>query len=392
MKQYDYLIIGAGIIGMTIAYELLERNSTLSIAIIDKEEDVAKHASGRNSGVLHAGFYYTADSLKARFTVEGNKLMKQFCKNNNIFVNETKKIVVAKNEKELEGIYELKKRADVNGVDTSIIDEVEVNKIDPNIKTYQKALYSPTTASVDPKEVCFTLKEVLTQKGVTFYFNTLFPDTTLTYRYLINTAGAYADKIAKQFGLAKHYTMIPFKGIYLKYMENKTAIKTNIYPVPNLNNPFLGVHYTVTVDGSIKIGPTAIPAFWRENYKGFENFNFLEMLEILYYASKLFVLNSFHFRSLALSEMRNYNSKVFIQKAKDMVKNIGNDFKPIPAGIRAQLLNTQTNELIQDFVVEHSNGSTHILNAVSPAFTCSFAFAKHVVNEIKQNEGKINVK
>jgi L-2-hydroxyglutarate oxidase LhgO len=110
------------------------------------------------------------------------------------------------------------------------------------------------------------------------------------------------------------------------------------------------------------------------------------MLEILYYESKLFILNSFNFRSLALSEEKNYSTKLFIQKAKDMVKSIGDDFKPIPAGIRAQLLNTKTNELIQDFVIEHTKGSTHILNAVSPAFTCSFAFAKHIVQEIEKNK------
>jgi len=170
-------------------------------------------------------------------------------------------------------------------------------------------------------------------------------------------------------------------------MENKTDVKTNIYPVPNLANPFLGVHYTVTVDGDIKIGPTAIPAFWRENYRGFDNFNFSEMIEILYYEAKLFILNSFNFRKLALSEMKNYSSKVFIQKAKDMVYKIDNNFKPIPAGIRAQLLDTRTNELIQDFVVEHTDASTHILNAVSPAFTCSFAFAEFVVEEIYKNKG-----
>ncbi len=386
VNKYNYLIVGSGIIGMTIAYELLEKNKNLKIAIIDKEEDVAKHASGRNSGVLHAGFYYSADSLKAKFTVDGNKLMKQFCKNNNIFVNETEKIVVANNEIELKGIYELQKRAEVNGVQTSIIDEDEVCKIDSNIKTYKKALYSPTTASVDPIEVCLKLKEVLKLKDVEFYFNTSFKECHLEYEYMINASGAYADKIAKQFGLAQDYTMLPFKGIYLKYLENKTDIKTNIYPVPNLSNPFLGVHYTVTVDGSIKIGPTAIPAFWRENYKGLDNFNFSEMIEILYYEAKLFILNSFNFRDLAFSEVKNYSNKIFIQKAKNMVKKIGNNFKPIPAGIRAQLLNTKTNELIQDFVVEHTKDSTHILNAVSPAFTCSFAFAKYIVDEIDKNK------
>jgi (S)-2-hydroxyglutarate dehydrogenase len=384
--KYDYLIVGSGIIGMTIAYELKQQNQDLKIALIDKEEDVAKHASGRNSGVLHAGFYYSANSLKAKFTVDGNRLMKEFCSSNSISVKTTQKIVVAKDEKELQGIYELQKRAEVNGVETQIISEEEVFKIDPNIKTYKKALFSPNTASVDPKEVCFKLRDVLKENGVEFFFNSSFEDCKLEYKYLVNSAGAYADKIAKQFGLAQNYTLLPFKGIYLKYMSNKTDIKTNIYPVPNLANPFLGVHYTITSDESIKIGPTAIPAFWRENYQGFDNFNLKEMIEILYYESKLFILNAFNFRKLAIEEMKNYSSKVFIQKAKDMVKNIGNDFKPIPAGIRAQLLNTKTNELVQDFVVEHGINSTHILNAVSPAFTCSFAFAKYVIEEINNNQ------
>lgn len=391
-KKYDYLIVGSGIIGMTIAYELIDKDPNATITIIEKEKDVGEHASGRNSGVLHAGFYYTADSLKAKFTVDGNKLMKDFCKRNDIFVNNTKKVVVAKDAKELNGIYELYKRAKVNGVEAYIIDEDEVSKIDPNIKTFQKALYSPTTASVDPKNVCLKLKDVLIEKGVDFYFNTHFKNCNIDYNYFVNTAGAYADKIAKDFGLAKEYTMLPFKGIYLKYMDNKSDVKTNIYPVPNLSNPFLGVHYTITVDGNIKIGPTAIPAFWRENYKGFDNFNFFEMMEIVYYEVKLFILNSFNFRSLALSEIKNYNRNIFIQKAKSMVKSIGDNFKLMPAGIRAQLLNVKTNELVQDFVVEHGNKSTHVLNAVSPAFTCSFAFAKYVVDEIYKNKGSINVK
>jgi L-2-hydroxyglutarate oxidase LhgO len=386
MKNFDYLIVGAGIIGMSIAYQLKKREPTSTIAIIDKEKEVALHASGRNSGVLHAGFYYSANSLKAKFTREGNALMKKFCKENNIFVKETKKIVVAKDKNQLDGIYELHKRAKINGVETYIIDEKEVEEIDPNVKTYKKALFSPTTASVNPKEVCYKLQEVLESMGVEFFFNRPFKSSNIKYKYLINSAGAYADKIAKEFGLAKNYTMLPFKGIYLKYLENKSDIKTNIYPVPNLANPFLGVHYTITVDGSIKIGPTAIPAFWRENYEGFKNFNLNEMAEIIYYATKLFILNSFNFRDLALSEMQNYNRKKFIAKAKSMVKKIGDRFAPIPAGIRAQLLDTSTNELVQDFVIEHTRGSTHILNAVSPAFTCSFSFAKFVVDEIQKNK------
>lgn len=386
--EYDYLIIGAGIIGMTIAHELKKREPNSTIAIIEKESDVGFHASGRNSGVLHAGFYYTSNSLKARFTVNGNRLMKEFCKGNGITINNTKKIVVAKNESEVSGLYELESRAKINGVDVKIITEDEVKLIDPNIKIYKKALYSPSTASVDPKEVCYKLRDVLIEKGINIYFNTTFESSNLKYNYLINCAGSYSDKIAKEFGLAKNYTLLPFKGIYLKYKKNKTAIKTNIYPVPNLSNPFLGVHYTVTSDGSIKIGPTAIPAFWRENYSGIKNFKLKELIEILYYEMKLFIFNSFNFRKLAFEEMKNYNKVTFIQKAKDMVHDIDDNFEPLPAGIRAQLLNTKTNELVQDFVFEHTKESTHILNAVSPAFTCSFAFSEFIVDEIYKNKEK----
>lgn len=387
---YDYLIIGAGIIGMTIAYELKSQNKNLKIVIIDKEKNVAEHASGRNSGIIHAGFYYSKNSLKAKFCVEGNKLIKEFCLQNGVEVNPTRKVVIAKNEEDLEGIYELHKRAKNNGVETKIISELEVLEIDPNIRTYKKALFSPNTSSVNPKEVCYKLRDILLDKGVYFCFKTEFKDCKVKYNYLINCAGAYSDKIAQRFSLAKNYTMLPFKGQYLKYMSNKKDVKVNIYPVPNLKNPFLGVHFSKTNDGSIKIGPTAIPVFWRENYNKLDNFQLKEMIEIIYYQLKLFVLNSFNFRQLALEEIKNYVNYFFIKKAKTMVKKIDNNFKKMPSGIRAQLLDIQNNKLVQDFVVEHTKESTHILNAVSPAFTCSFAFAKYIVKEIENNQNQSN--
>jgi len=384
MEKVDYLIVGAGIMGMTIAYELINRNQSLHIVIIEKEAEVAVHASGRNSGILHAGFYYSADSLKAKLTADGNKRMKAFCRKNNIFVNETQKYVVAKNKAELNWLYELDKRAKVNGVITQLMDAKE---IDCNIKTYQKALFSPTTASVNPKEVCYALKARLIEKGVKFMFNQPFKSLQIQYNYLINCAGSYADKIAKAHGIAKHYTMIPFKGLFLKYYGNDQPISSNIYPVPNPKNPFLGIHYTVTSKNEIKIGPTAIPVFWRENYKGLTGFKVNELIEIIYYTCKLFSLNAFNFRDLAITEVKNYRKKTFIKKAQQLLNTIGDDFRPMPAGIRAQLLDTNLNELVMDFIVEHVNNSTHILNAVSPAFTCSFAFADYVVNQILDNNG-----
>ncbi len=393
-EQSDYLIIGAGIIGLAIARELRSRYPKAAITIIEKEPDVAYHSSGRNSGVLHAGFYYSADSLKAKFTRDGNFAMKDFCREKGLKLNECQKVVVAKDESELEPLYELDRRGKRNGVDVKIIDEQELKEIDPNAKTFKFALYSPNTATVDPTELNKAVRDELLASGVKMVFgqgyrkkidgNTIetTAGNTFTAKKLINTAGLYADKIARDFGYSAHYTIIPFKGIYLKYTKKDKPIKTNIYPVPNLKNPFLGVHYTITVDGTIKIGPTSIPAFWRENYKGMDNFKGGELANILGWESKLFFSNAFGFRSLAFDEMKKYNKSYFVDLATSMVHSIDKSgftewSKP---GIRAQLLNTKTYELVMDFVVEGDNTTVHVLNAVSPAFTCSFPFAKWVVD------------
>ncbi|HWS01380.1 MAG TPA: hypothetical protein VN249_12230, partial [Prolixibacteraceae bacterium] len=184
------------------------------------------------------------------------------------------------------------------------------------------------------------------------------------------------------FGYAEKYTIIPFKGVYLKYHGKEIPVKTNVYPVPNLKNPWLGVHFTVTVDGTVKIGPTSTPAFWRENYQGFDRFNLREMAGILSWEATLFLANSFGFRNIALEEIRKYKRSYFAGLAQGLVKKI--DVKGFTEwgrpGIRAQLLNRHTRELIMDFVVEGDNESIHVLNAVSPAFTCCFPFAEWVVN------------
>jgi len=396
----DYLIIGAGIIGLAIAKTLKNIYPNRTITIIEKENDVAYHSSGRNSGVLHAGFYYTSNSLKAKFTKDGNRMMHDYCEKNNLKINRSKKVVVATNEEELKSLYELEKRGLQNGVNVSIINEEELQKIDPNVKTYQKALYSPDTSTVDPTEISKHIRDELTAQGVKFYFNECYikkldnnsilsnNNQQFTATKIINCAGLYADKIAKDFKFSKDYTIIPFKGIYLKYTKTDNPIKVNVYPVPNLKNPFLGVHYTITVDGDIKIGPTAIPAFWRENYKGFDKFKFKELAEILAFESKLFITNAFNFRSLAYEELKKYNKTHFVSLATKMVKEIDTKGfnKWSKPGIRAQLLNTKTLELLQDFVVEGDNNTIHVLNAVSPAFTSSFPFAEWVVeNYIKDN-------
>lgn len=392
--QSDYVIIGAGIIGLAIARELKRRFSGSTITILEKESDVAFHSSGRNSGVLHAGFYYTVDSLKAKLTKDGNRLLREYCYENNLKINECQKVVVAKDESEIDLLTELENRGKINGVNVSLIDEKELAEIEPNAKTCKYALLSPTTATVDPIEVSGCLKSELQEEGINFSFNEKYLrkmddntiETTSGSRYrgerIINAAGLYADRIAKDFGFSTDYTIIPFKGIYLRYTKSDRAIRTSIYPVPDLNNPFLGVHFTVTVDDTIEIGPTAIPAFWRENYRGFSQFKFDELIQILGYESKLFLTNAFNFRRLTVEEVKKYYRKYFIGRAARLVKQID------PAGfsewgrpgIRAQLLNTSSLELVQDFIVEGDKSSVHILNAVSPAFTSSFSFAAWVVD------------
>lgn len=390
----DYLIIGAGIIGLALGRELKMRFPAASITILEKEPDVAYHSSGRNSGVLHAGFYYSADSLKAKFTRDGNLQMKEFCRAHNLRLNENKKVVVTRNESELEALHELDRRGKKNGVDVRIISEAELKEIEPNARTFKEALFSPNTATVDPVEVNMAVKNELLGLGANICFGEGFEkrisgNTISTTKgrkieagKLINAAGLYADKIARGFGYCQDFTIIPFKGIYLKYTKNDKPIKVNIYPVPNLKNPFLGVHFTVTVDNIIKIGPTSIPAFWRENYQGMANFKGSEMADILGWESKLFLTNAFGFRSLAFEEMRKYNKSFFVNLAAELVYHIDKSgfnqwSKP---GIRAQLMNIHTMELVQDFLVEGDDKSVHVLNAVSPAFTSSFPFAKWVID------------
>jgi len=398
MINTDILIVGGGIIGLSIARELNNRHLDLKITLIEKEAAVACHASGRNSGVLHAGFYYSPDSLKSRFTVEGNKLLTDYCLKNNLSINRCGKVVVARDEKEVEGILELKKRGDRNGVELELIDEKRLEELEPNALTFDKALYSPTTSVVNPTEVVAHIADTLKGK-VNILFNEKFmkrDDTNtisanahrIKFKHLINSAGLYADKVAHQFGVGQKYTLIPFKGLYMEYKDSG-LIRKHIYPVPNLKNPFLGVHFTITISGKIKIGPTAIPAFWRENYEGISNFRLNEFLEVLFYESKLFFTNAFNFRSLTFEEFKKYYRNYFIQQATHLVKKIdtnkfGNYLTP---GIRAQLLDKKEMKLVMDFVVEHGENSTHILNAVSPAFTSAFSFSKFIVDKVEKKMG-----
>ncbi len=397
----DFLIIGAGIVGLTIAHELRKKYPSSQIAILEKESDVAYHSSGRNSGVLHSGVYYSQDSLKAKFVVQGNKLMRAFCQDKGISINETKKLILCSHESELPELFKLVEKSKLNGVEHELITSKEVAAIEPLAKTVEHALFSPTTANIDPLKVCLALKEDLISKGITFYFETAFLSakenviTTkdgrqFTSSMVINCAGLYADKIAHNYGIGKHLYIIPFKGIYLKIKDDDFKLRTNLYPVPNPAWPFLGVHFTVDAYNNVKIGPTAIPAFWRENYSGFKQFKLDEAIRILGLEAKLFLKNSFNFRDLAIEEMKKFNRSFFLNEAFKLVnkKPMNPKYEWLRPGIRAQLIDLRTNELVNDFLVERGPNSIHVLNAVSPAFTCGFAFAEWIVEQFVESSTK----
>jgi L-2-hydroxyglutarate oxidase LhgO len=390
----DFLVIGAGVIGVNLALEAKRRFPDARVTTIEKEAGYGEHASGRNSGVLHAGFYYTANSLKARLTRDGNQRLANFCDEHDLGINRCGKLVVAKNADELPVLDELLSRAQANGVDLRKITEAEAREIEPRVRTHQHALFSPATASVDPKEVMDAFVATAKRVGVCMLDSTGYLGSKngvvrttkgdISAGYVINAAGLYADKIAKDYGFSQHYRILPFKGLYLYAGEKVKPLNTNIYPVPDLRNPFLGVHHTVTVDGHSKIGPTAIPCFWREHYKGFGNFRLGEFLEVMGQEAQLFVRNDFDFRKLAWDEMQKMYRPRLVALAAELVSDTRpDDYTRWGApGIRAQLLDTRSRKLEMDFRMEGDSKSFHILNAVSPAFTCAMSFSEYAFQQI----------
>jgi L-2-hydroxyglutarate oxidase LhgO len=391
----DFLVIGGGVIGLNIARRLRRGFPGSSVRLIEKEVDCGLHASGRNSGVLHAGFYYSPDSLKAKFTWQGNRLLTAYCEEKGIPLNKCGKLVVARDQSEHVGLDELLRRGHANGIPLQSISEKEAKAIEPRVKTCERALFSPATSTVDPAAVMAAMKKDAINEGVQLHCGVRYlssrkqqvATTGGTYEagYVVNAAGLYADRIARDFGFAERYRILPFKGLYLYSSEPPGSIRTNIYPVPDLKNPFLGVHFTVASSGKAKIGPTAIPGLWREQYNGMSNFHLNEFIEVAMRGLGLLASSNFDFKALAYREAAKYSKHKMVSLASHLAEGVKPEHyqswgKP---GIRAQLLDTSKRKLEMDFVLEGDRHSMHILNAVSPAFTCSLPFSEYVCERIK---------
>jgi (S)-2-hydroxyglutarate dehydrogenase len=388
----EILVIGGGIVGLTLARELTLRGRT-GIVVLEKEEELGKHASGRNSGVLHAGIYYAPDSAKARTCLAGNKLMRAYCREKGLPLVEAGKVVVARSEEEIPTLDELHRRATANGARVRFVDEKELADLEPMARTVGKALHSLDTAVVDPKAVLRSLRADLEAAGVRIATGSRFlaleaVDVAVTtagrirFGRVVNAAGAWCDTVARAFGVGEHYRLIPFKGIYRKLRHGGVyPVNGSIYPVPDIRNPFLGVHFTRSVHGDVYLGPTAIPALGRENYglvRGADG----EAFAILASDAALFVKNR-KFRTVALAEPRKYLPAFFHRDAARLVKRYDRSLfvSAEKVGIRPQLVDWRTKELVMDFLVLARDGSVHVMNPVSPAFTSSMELARTVVRE-----------
>ena len=393
-KEFDYIVIGAGIVGISLGLAILERSPEKKVLIIDKESKPGVHASGRNSGVLHAGFYYSPDSLKAKFCRLGNLELKNFCKENSIPILETGKVVVCQSKSDVSKLEDLFRRGVANGIDIEILDETELDKIEPAAKTIDKFIWSPTTAVGNPKLVISQLAEKFIKSGGKFQFNcsaklvsandqVLIETIYGTYSAasIINSAGAYAANLARQVNVGNQYACLPFLGAYKKSKLVDSNPRRLVYPVPNPINPFLGVHTTNTLNGEIKIGPTAFPVIGKEQYKLSNGFNGSELLEFYKAAKALFKSDSVDLIGLAREEFVKLFTKPLLNKTNKLTNSLNSNkqWSKYPAGIRAQIINLETKTIEMDYIVQSDKNVVHILNAVSPGWTSAIPFTRWVV-------------
>ncbi len=388
MKSKTYLVIGGGIIGSAIAREILLRKLG-DVTILEKEDHLGEHASGRNSGVIHSGINQFPGSLKARMCLEGSKRLRQYCRDHKIPMNECGTLVVAQNKDEERVLYALYGMGLSVGVpELKMIEKDELLHREPGV-VGSKALFSPTGAVVDSLKLLQTVSGEVKKLGGKYEMQTRVNAITdsravtnfgdFKADHIINAAGLYSDKIAHMMNVGLDYTIIPFRG---EYMEVKNvAVNTMVYQAPDLKYPFLSVHFTKMTDGKLLAGPTATLSFGRESYhKEFQKEEAKEMFRSAHFWK---MCASTEFLSLAV-----HNAKIsllqseFLREIQKLCPSVQKEnLLPYRSGIRAQMVDRR-GKMLDDIVIEFRENSTHILNVVSPGMTSSLAFAEYVVNKI----------
>jgi len=387
----DVLIIGGGVVGLSTGIAILESKPSLKVIIAEKESRLALHASGRNSGVLHAGFYYSPDSLKAKFCRDGNKELRILANKYDIPVREVGKVVVVRNDDENSRLETLFGRGIKNGVDLEILDASELNTYEPLAITHERFLWSPTTAVSDPNAIIQAMRKEFELLGGSIHYETKISLKEVSEEIvdashqfdatqIINAAGAQADRLSRAVGVGSEYAMLPFMGVYRATEEKNLPLQRLVYPVPHPINPFLGVHFTLTIDHKVKIGPTAIPIAGREQYSLLSGWSGSDVAQSLKGMSSLIGGDSHDFGAIIKTEWPKVIQHLLVKESLGLVPNANQVKKwhKKPPGIRAQLVHLPTGKLEQDFVIANKFNSTHILNAVSPGWTSAIPFGRFV--------------
>lgn len=395
----DYVIVGAGVVGLTTALELKRRQPSARIVVLEKEDRPGRHSSGRNSGVLHSGIYYPPESLKARVCTAGARAMAEYCETRGLPVKRIGKVLVPVHIAQAPQLDLLRSRGRSNGVAVERLDAAALARLEPETRSATgEALLVEQTSVVDSGAVmaalvddtlaagielrCGARLEAVNQKSV------MIGSDRVAFGHVINTAGLHADTVAHLFDVGRDYTLLPFKGLYYRLDPRADFdIRHLIYPVPDLRYPFLGVHTTTSVAGDVYVGPTAIPALGRENYRAFQDVRPAELTRIAGLVAGQWWADRNGFRRMALQEASRYLRPVFARAVRKLLPRLRTQHLLAcdKVGLRAQMLDRRNGSLVTDFLVESGQDSTHVLNAISPAFTSSIPLAAYLCDQYIPN-------
>ncbi len=391
MKKYNFIIIGAGIVGLATALKILKNKPNVNLLIIEKENEIAKHQTGNNSGVIHSGIYYKPGSLKAKNCIDGYHQLINFCNEYGIKYEICGKLIVATSAKELETLEKLYQRGQANGL-TQIkkISKEMIKEIEPYVNGIS-AIYVPYTGIIDFKEVCWKYLEVIFEHGGEIIFNEKVTDikrknglvevvtqnNTFVADTLVTCAGLYSDRLARLTHPNLNVRIIPFRGEYYKLGEKRRhLIKNLIYPVPDPSFPFLGVHFTRMINGEVEAGPNAVLAFKREGYRK-TDFDIKDVYEIFSWKGFNKVMRKYW--RVGFGEFyRSFSKRAFVKALQRLVPEIKeDDLEKGGAGVRAQACDSDGN-LLDDFYILNDKNIIHVCNAPSPAATASLAIGDYI--------------
>ncbi len=399
-SRYDVVIIGAGVVALAVALEITKRFPRLRLLVLEKEKRVGQHQSSHNSGVIHSGVYYKPGSLKATLCVEGARAMLAFCREHNIPHKVCGKVIVATNESEFPGLTRLQHRGEANGLTgLRLLSPEELREIEPHASGL-RAVFVPATGITDYLKVCEKYAEIIVQQGGSIitstaviglkrYSGEISVETnrgTFPAASVINCAGLFSDRISRMAGEEREIMIVPFRGEYYDLVPQRSSlVRALIYPVPDPRFPFLGVHFTRRVDGTVDAGPNAVLAFRREGYRR-SDFNLRDLASFLSFPG-FWRMAAKHWRSGMDEFRRSFSKTAFVRALQRLLPDLREqDLVPGGSGVRAQALN-RDGTLVDDFHFVSSGRMLHVLNVPSPAATASLLIGHSIADLAAHNFG-----